>query len=128
MRGDEKRAEGGDRGQRRLDQMIVGGSSDEHRYEPDNKSDEKAAAGDDDKCARDREWTARLRRIVGRPCEDQCEQNRGRPIVDETLGFNQEPQPAGHAGLAQKRDHRNGVGRGDQRAEDERDSTGQPSQ
>ena len=36
MRGDEKRAEGGDRGQRRLDQMIVGGSSDEYRYQPDN--------------------------------------------------------------------------------------------
>ena len=55
-----------------------------------------------------------------RPGEDQREEDRRRAVVDQALGLDQEPQPAGYAGFAQERDHRDRVGRGDQRAEDER--------
>ena len=60
------------------------------------------------------------RRIVGGPGEDQGEEDRRRAVVDEAFGLDQEPQPPGHAGLAQKRDHRDRVGGGDQRPERQR--------
>ena len=56
--GDQERAEGGDRSQRGFDEMIVRGSGDDDRGEADDEPDEKAAAGDDDKGARNRERTA----------------------------------------------------------------------
>ena len=48
MLGDQERAEGGDHGQRRLDQMIVRGSRDHDRNQSDAEPGGKAAAGDDD--------------------------------------------------------------------------------
>ena len=42
------------------------------------------------------------------------------PSLTETLGLDQEPQAPRYAGFAQERDHRDRVGRGDKRAEDER--------
>ena len=49
MLSDQERAEGGDRGQRRLDQMIVGGARDQDRDQSDAESGGKPSAGDDDK-------------------------------------------------------------------------------
>ena len=92
--GDEERAEGGDRGQRRLDEMIVGGSGDEHRREADDEPDQQPAAGDGDKGADDCERTARGRRIMRRPGEDQGEEHRRRAVVEQALGFDEKPAAA----------------------------------
>ena len=42
------------------------------------------------------------------------------PSLSEALGLDEQSQPAGHFRLAQERDHRDRVGGGDERAEDER--------
>ncbi len=47
MFGDQERAESGDHGQRRLDQMVLGGSHDHDGDQPDAESGGEAAAGDD---------------------------------------------------------------------------------
>src|SRR5208282_724636 len=99
--GDQERSERRDRGERGLDEMIVRGSGDKHRHEPDEKPDQKPASGDDDKGVRDREWAARMRRIVRGPGENQREKDRGGAVVDEALGLDQELEAPSHAGLAQ---------------------------
>ena len=93
MFGDQERPERGDRGERGLDQMIVRGSGDKHRHEPDEKPDHKPASGDDDKSARRRDWAARMRRIVRGPsARIQREKDSGGAVVDEDLGLDQEPE------------------------------------
>ena len=57
---------------------------------------------------------------MGRPGEDQGEQNRRRAVVDQALRFDQQAQPAGDAVLAQQGDHCDRVGGGDQRSERQR--------
>jgi hypothetical protein len=104
---------------RRLDQMIVGGSRDHDRNQPNAESGGKPAAGDYEKGHGGGKRALRVSRVVGRPDEDEREQDRGGAVVEQALGFDEEAQPAGHARFPQERDDRDRVGRADQRAEDE---------
>src|SRR5208337_4914500 len=54
------------------------------------------------------------------PEKHQGEQHRGRAVVEQALGLDEEPEPPAHSRLAKKRDHRDGVGGGDERSERER--------
>ena len=119
MLGDQERAEGGDRGQRGFDQMIVGGARDHDRDQSDRESGGKPAPGDDDQCRQGGEWALRVSRVMGRPDQNKREQHRGGAVVEQALGFDEKAQAAGHARFPQERDNRDRVGRADQRSEDE---------
>ena len=120
MLGDQERAEGGDHGQRRLDQMILGGSRDHDRDQPDAEPGGEAAAGDDGKRREDGERVLSARRVMGRPDENEGEEDRGGAVVEQALGLDEEAEAAGHARFLDERDDRDRVGRADQRPEDER--------
>jgi hypothetical protein len=94
--GDQERAEGGDRGQSRLDQVIVRRTRERDRDETYEKPDHKPPARDEGKRARNRQRAASGRWIVRSPGENQREQNRRGAVVDQAFGFDQEPQAAGY--------------------------------
>ena len=58
--------------------------------------------------------------LVGGPDENEGEEDRGGAVVEQALGFDEEAEAAGHARFLDERDDGNRVGRGDQRAEDQR--------
>ena len=118
--GDQERAERGDRGHRGFDDVIVRGPGDRHGPEADDEPDRDAAACDLDQRRDDPEGAAGSRRAMRGPGEDQGEEDRRRAIVDEAFGLDEEPQASRDPGLAQKRDHRDRVGGGDERPERQR--------
>ena len=119
MFGDQKRAEGGDRGQRRLDEMILGGSHDHDGDQPDAEPGREPAASNSDKRCDDRERVLSAHRAMGRPDENEGEEDRGRAIVEQALGLDEEAEAAGHSRFFDERDDRDRVGRADQRPENE---------
>ena len=58
-------------------------------------------------------------RTVGRPDENEREEDRGRAVVEQALGLDEEAEAAGHPRFLDERDDRDRVGRADQRPEDE---------
>ena len=120
MLGDQERPERGDHSQRRLDEMILGGSHDHDGDQPDAEPRGQAAAGDDGEGCEDGERVLSARRVMGRPDENEGEEDRGRAVVEQTLGLDEEAEAASHSRFLDERDDRDRVGRADQRPEDER--------
>ena len=56
---------------------------------------------------------------MGRPDEDEGEQDRGDAVVEQALGLDEEAQAPGYARFPEERDNRDRVGRADQHPEDE---------
>ena len=94
---------------------------DQDRDRPTTPPDREAAAADQQRLAA-RPSAVRARWVVRRPGENEREQQRRDAVVEQALALDQQPEPAGDAGLAQQRDDRDRIGRGDQRAEGERGS------
>ena len=53
------------------------------------------------------------------PSKSQREQYRRHPIVKQTLAFHEQPQAAGDTVVLEHRDHRNWIGCGYQRTEEQ---------
>ena len=118
MFSNEKRTEGGNDGQRRLDQMILGGSHDHDGDQPNAEPRREPAASNSDKGRNDREripafWT------MDRPDEDEGEEDCGGAIVEQALGLDEQAEPSSHSQFLDERDDRDRVGRADQRPENE---------
>ena len=57
---------------------------------------------------------------MGRPDEYEGKEDRGRAVVEQALGLDEEAEAARHPGFLDERNDRDRVGRADQRSEDER--------
>ena len=56
---------------------------------------------------------------MGRPDENEGEEDRGGAVVEQALGFDEEAEAAGDARFLDERDDRDRIGRADQRPENE---------
>ena len=67
----------------------------------------------------DRERVLSAHRTMGRPDENEGEEDRGRAVVEQALGLDEQAEAAGHSQFFDERDDRDRVGRADQRPENE---------
>ena len=115
MFGEEEGTVGGDGGKRNLDQVILRVSR-QHQDRPGHHGSAHHAAADHEHGHRDYAGGGHAA-----ACDKRCdnaEGNRGGAVVEKAFGFHEEEQAAARSGFAERGDYGDGIGGGDEHAEE----------